>query len=229
METGAVKKHKVLFVLGGPGSGKGTMCERMVEQYGFVHFSTGDLLRAEVSKKSELGLEIDSYISKGDLVPGDIAVKLLKVRIQSGSTDDVHIIDGYPRNQSNIDFWNEVVGDEINVKGCIFLEASDEIMKQRILSRGKDSGRSDDNEEVFNKRIQVYHDETQPILTYYEDQKKLFKVSANGTKDECFVEVESVLKTLHLSQFKKLKKMKDYLNLKVDKFVKPLVVYLMKN
>ncbi len=92
------KKHRVLFVLGGPGSGKGTMCEYMVKHYGFVHFSTGDLLRAEVASKSDLGLEIDSYISKGDLVPGAVAVNLIKKRILGGDKDDVYIIDGYPRN-----------------------------------------------------------------------------------------------------------------------------------
>ena len=100
-----MEKHRVLFVLGGPGSGKGTQCENMQEKYGFVHFSTGDLLRAEVKKGTELGKEIDSYISKGNLVPGEVAVNLIKKNILEEKKDFTFIIDGYPRNQSNIDCW----------------------------------------------------------------------------------------------------------------------------
>lgn len=162
-------KHRVLFILGGPGSGKGTVCDRLKEEYGFKHFSTGDLLRAEVAKKTELGIEIDSYISKGNLVPGSTAVTLIKNNILEGEKKCIYIIDGYPRNQSNIDFWEEIVGDEIEVIGCVFLDCSVETMKARILNRGKTSGRSDDNEEVFNNRIKVYTEETVPILDYFRE------------------------------------------------------------
>jgi len=122
-------RHKVLFILGGPGSGKGTMCSHLITDYGFKHYSTGDLLRLEVKTGSELGIEIESYISKGDLVPGPIAVNLIKKNILNEDRNQVVILDGYPRNQSNIDCWNEVVGDEIKILGCVFLECSEETMQ----------------------------------------------------------------------------------------------------
>lgn len=92
------KTHQVLFILGGPGSGKGTQCENLVSTYGFIHHSTGDLLRAEVKKQSDLGKEIDGYISKGNLVPGEVTAKMLHGVITGHSGQSVFIIDGYPRN-----------------------------------------------------------------------------------------------------------------------------------
>lgn len=124
-----MEKHRVLFVLGGPGSGKGTQCENMKNKFGFVHYSTGDLLRAEVKKGTELGKEIDSYISKGNLVPGEVAVNLIKKNILEEKNDFTFIIDGYPRNQSNIDCWEKVVKDDIDVLGCLYLDCSEDIMK----------------------------------------------------------------------------------------------------
>ena len=112
------------------------MCDKLISVYGFKHFSTGDLLRAEVKKETPLGMEIDSYISKGDLVPGSVAVSLIKQNVLQLDLQQICIIDGYPRNQSNIDFWNEIIGDEIEVLGCIFLECSEETMKKRIMHRG---------------------------------------------------------------------------------------------
>lgn len=105
------KKHQVLFILGGPGSGKGTQCESLVHTYGFVHFSTGDLLRAEVKKETELGKHINSFISKGDLVPGETTAQLVKQAILEKSPDNVFILDGYPRNKENIEIWEKVVGN----------------------------------------------------------------------------------------------------------------------
>lgn len=92
------RKHQVLFILGGPGSGKGTQCENLIHTYGFVHFSTGDLLRAEVKKQTELGKEIEGYITRGDLVPGETTVHLVKKAILERTPEFVFILDGYPRN-----------------------------------------------------------------------------------------------------------------------------------
>ena len=101
-------------------------------------------------------------------------------------------------------------------------------MKDRILSRGQTSGRSDDNEEVFKNRIKVYQEKTVPILDYYREQKKLHMVSAEGSKEECFGLVEEELKKMQLSHFKKICGMKKYMKKEMDKFIRPLVVYLMK-
>lgn len=92
------KKHQVIFIMGGPGSGKGTMCENLVATYGFLHYSTGDLLRAEVKKDTELGKTINSFISEGKLVPGETTAQLLKNSIFEKTPDNIFIIDGYPRS-----------------------------------------------------------------------------------------------------------------------------------
>ena len=220
------QKHQVLFILGGPGSGKGTQCENLVNNYGCVHYSTGDLLRAEVKKGTELGQEIDSYISQGNLVPGEVTAKMLLTAITSQSPQNLFIIDGYPRNQSNIDNWEKVVGEKVDVLGCLYLECAEEVMRERIMQRGQ--GRSDDNEEVFANRIKVFHSETVPILNHFEKEDKLFRVSAEGSKEECFAEVQQVLKKLGLQNLQKIKEMREYITEKIDPYVKPMIVHLMK-
>ncbi len=226
MET---TKPKVLFVLGGPGSGKGTQCDNLVKKYKFVHFSTGDLLRAEVKKATELGQKIDSFMSKGNLVPGDVAVTLIKNNILEGGTDNLYIIDGYPRNQSNIDFWESVVKDSIDVIGCLNLNCSKEVMLERVLNRGKESNRSDDNEEIFKNRMEVFENETLPIVDYFKSKNKLYDVSAEGTKEECFALIQVIISDLGLEKIIQLSEMKNYLSKEVDCYIKPLIVYLMKN
>jgi adenylate kinase family enzyme len=201
----------------------------MVRDFKFRHFSTGDLLRAEVKKQSELGKEIDSYISKGNLVPGKVTVELIKKCIMELDTNTTVILDGYPRNQDNIDCWQEVVADDITVVGCLFLECSEETMKDRIMKRGETSGRSDDNEEVFANRIKVYQEKSVPCSKFFEDKDMLYKVSAEGSKEECFEEVKLAIKKLGLDKEHKMNEMKLYLKNNVDRFVKPLVVHLMKN
>lgn len=225
MET---SKPKVLFVLGGPGSGKGTQCEMLVEQFKFEHLSAGDCLRAEVKSGSDLGKEIEGYISKGNMVPGDVTVKLLKKAMEDKGLDKVFIIDGYPRNFSNIEFWEKIMGDTVNVLGVLFLRCSPEIMKQRIMKRGETSGRSDDNEEVFDKRIKVYNDETEPVVKHYEDKSMVFKVSAEGTKEQCFEEIRKVIESLDLDKIAKSNELRKYLKENVDVYLKPLIVHLMK-
>jgi adenylate kinase family enzyme len=128
------EKHKALFIVGGPGSGKGTICDYLIDTYGFKHFSTGDLLRAEVKSGSELGKNIDALISKGNLVPGHISVDLLRKNILRLSLDQICLIDGFPRNQDNIDNWNNIIADEVHILGCIYLDCKEEVMKDRILN-----------------------------------------------------------------------------------------------
>ena len=220
-------KNKVLFVLGGPGSGKGTQCDNLVGRFKFHHLSAGDLLRKEVKSGSELGKQINTYIVNGDMVPGDVTVTLIKNAMTK--CKGVFIIDGYPRNQSNIDFWHSVVKDEVEVVGCLFLKCSEETMKKRIMKRGETSGRDDDNEEVVTNRVKVYNEETLPILDHFVKQEKLFEVSAEGTIDECFSSCKEVVRKLKLDKFVKMNEMKNYLAENVDVYIKPLIVYIMKN
>lgn len=223
------KKHKVLFVLGGPGSGKGTQCELMTEHFKFEHLSTGDLLRAEVKAGTDLGKEIDGYISKGNMVPGDVPVKLLKKAMESKGWSKVYLIDGYPRNFSNIENWDEVMKNDVNVMGVLYLSCSEEIMTKRALKRAETSGRTDDNEEVFKNRLIVFRTETEPVVNHYKAQKILYEISAEGTKEQCFELARKVVESLNLDKFARTEELKDYLNHNVDVYLKPLIVHLMKS
>lgn len=223
------KKPKVLFVIGGPGSGKGTQCTLMIEHFKFEHLSTGDLLRAEVKLGGELGKLIDSYISKGDLVPTDITLQLLTNAIASRGNGKVYLVDGYPRNVSNIEMWNEVTKGEIDVVGVLMLNCSEETMLKRAMKRAEVSGRSDDNEEVFRNRLIVFKTETDPILNYYRAQGKLYDITAEGSKEQCFEQARRVIESLNLDKYARTEELKDYLKTNVDVYLKPLIVHLMKS
>ena len=155
-------KPLILFILGGPGSGKGTQCEKMVKEWGFNHISAGDLLREEINSGSEQAGQISNYIKEGKLVPGDMIVDLLKKRVlgiiasSAKKERKVILIDGFPRSKENLDSWNQKKMAEIcDDKYLLYFECSIEAMQQRIMERGKTSGRLDDNAETIKKRLQT--------------------------------------------------------------------------
>lgn len=223
-------KPKVLFVIGGPGSGKGTACESMIKSFKFQHLSTGDLCRAEIKRESDLGREIQGIVSSGKMVPSDVVVRLMRKGIEErGWNRHFFILDGFPRNFSNIESWNSIIREEIEVVGALYLHCAEETMKKRILKRGETSGRSDDNEETLKTRIQVFLDETMPVVEHYRKLGKLYEVSAEGTPDQCFAEVRRVVENLNLDKLEEINEIKNYLLTDVDPFLKPLIAYLLKN
>nr|XP_054919206.1 uncharacterized protein LOC129380930 [Dermacentor andersoni] len=175
-------KVPVIFVFGGPGSGKGTQCGKIVEKYGFTHISSGDLLRAEVQSGSDRGKEMNEVMKKGELVPLDIVLQLLKEAIKKDlEKSKGFLIDGYPRNTEQ--------GDRFEAEVCkcthlIYFEVKDETMKTRLLKRGETSGRVDDNEETISKRIKTFHTESEPVLEKYKTM--VHKVSAEEDPDKVF-------------------------------------------
>lgn len=225
-----MRKPKVLFVLGGPGSGKGTQCDNIVKQYGFKHLSAGELLREEVKRGTSLGEEINGYVSKGEMVPGLTTVKLIRQAMEERGWDKhIFIIDGYPRNFSNIDYWKTHIKDDVEIVGVLYLSCPEEVMKQRIMKRGETSGRSDDNEETFKTRIRVYLEETTPVIEHYKKEDKVFEASAEGTIEECFAECKKIIEGLNLDKAEELNEVRAYLHENVDPYIKPLISYLMKN
>jgi len=223
------KRPKVLFVLGGPGSGKGTQCDLMIEHFKFDHLSAGDLLRAEVKSGSELGKEIDAYISKGNMVPGDVPVRLIKNAMEGRGPGKVYLIDGYPRNFSNIEKWDEVIKHDAEIVGVLNLTCTEETMTKRALKRAETSGRSDDTEEVFKNRLIVFKAETEPVVNHYRALGKLYEISAEGTKEQCFELARRVIESLNLDKYARTEELKDYLRNNVDVYLKPLIVHLMKS
>lgn len=193
-DEAALKKSKVVFVIGGPGSGKGTQCERIVAKYGFTHLSTGDLLRSEVASGSARGKELTAIMEKGELVPLETVLQLLKeTMIEKAAESKGFLIDGYPRElDQGTKFEKEVTACQF----ALYFEVSDDTMTKRLLGRAETSGRVDDNEETIKKRLKTFHDVTTPVVDYYEKEGKLKKISAEAGPEVVFVEVEKVFDEL---------------------------------
>ncbi|KAM9428276.1 UMP-CMP kinase-like [Salvelinus alpinus] len=193
-----MKKAQVVFVLGGPGSGKGTQCVRIVENYGYTHLSAGDLLRAERSREgSEFGQLIDNHIKDGKIVPFEITIKLLKKAMEETRKLDekkIHfLIDGFPRNEENLQGWTTIMDGEADVKFVLFFDCSNEVCINRCVERGKSSGRTDDNRASLEKRIQTYLQSTRPVISLYEKQGKVRTVDASCGVDKVFANVKTIL------------------------------------
>jgi len=190
-------KPNVIFVLGGPGAGKGTQCSRIVESFGHVHLSAGDLLRAErKSPGSQFGELIEHHIVNGTIVPVEITCSLLE-RAMAESGKENFLIDGFPRNEDNLDGWKTAMGEKVNLQCVLWFHCSQEVCIARCLSRGAaGSGRSDDNEESLKKRFVTYEEATMPIIKKFEELELVRKLDAAMTPDEVYGEVDKILKAL---------------------------------
>lgn len=190
----SLKNKKIIFVVGGPGSGKGTQCERIVAQYGYTHLSTGDLLREAVQSKSERGEQLNALMKEGKLVPIEVVLDLLKENmVKSADKSKGFLIDGYPREVPQAKKFEEMIAP-CNL--VLYVKASDQTMTKRLLHRGQTSGRVDDNEETIKKRLQTFHDQTVPVLDLYEKQGKVAEVNSELGPDDVFKEVRAALDKL---------------------------------
>ena len=198
MDANPLKDAKVIFVVGGPGSGKGTQCEKIVEKYGYTHLSSGDLLRAEVKSGSERGKMLNDLMEKGQLVSNQIVLDMIKeAMLAKVKTSKGFLIDGYPRQvDQGIEFEKQIVP----CKFVLYVEASDESMKKRLLHRGLSSGRVDDNEETIKHRLDTFHKLTKPVIDHYDKQNKLRKVNAENSPDLVFKEVQTVFDQIEKSK-----------------------------
>ncbi|XP_022964572.1 UMP-CMP kinase 3-like isoform X1 [Cucurbita moschata] len=186
------KKPTVVFVLGGPGSGKGTQCAYIVEHFGFSHFSAGDLLRAEMNSGSENGLMIRSMINEGKIVPSQVTVNLLQQAMEE-SGNDKFLIDGFPRNEENRAAFEADTG--IEPAFVLFFDCPKEEMERRILNRNQ--GREDDNIETARKRFKVFLESSLPVVEYYESIGKLQKIDAARAIEEVFESVKTVFASIN--------------------------------
>jgi len=180
----------IIFVVGGPGSGKGTQCEKIVEKYGFAHFSSGDLLRAEVAAGTEKGLQLKDKMERGELVSMADVLSLIKSNMKKAKNSKGFLIDGYPREiEQGIEF-------EKTIAPCSFvlwIDASQETMMERLLSRGLTSGRADDNEETIKNRLETFVKSTEPVIDYYKEQDKVRRVDSSLPPNEVFAQVVEIL------------------------------------
>lgn len=179
----------VVFLLGGPGSGKGTQSANLVRDYGFTHLSAGDLLRAEqVREGSEYGSLIKSYIKDGKIVPMEITVALLSNSMAAAGAGEGEgtkrfLVDGFPRKLDQATFFEKTVCPSALT---LFLNCPEEVMEQRLLKRGETSGREDDNAESIRKRFRVFVETSMPVVTAFEEQNKVVSVEATGSVDDVY-------------------------------------------
>ncbi|KAF4021653.1 hypothetical protein G4228_013173 [Cervus hanglu yarkandensis] len=185
--TEDLKKCKIIFIIGGPGSGKGTQCGKLVEKYGFTHLSTGELLRKELSSESERSKLIRDIMERGELVPSGIILELLKeAMVASLSNTKGFLIDGYPREVKQGEEFGRRIGDPHLV---ICMDCSADTMTNRLLQRSRSSPQADDNTTTIAKRLETYYRASIPVVAYYETKTQLHKINAEGTPEEVFLQL----------------------------------------
>lgn len=187
-------KPKIVFVLGAPGAGKGTQCEKIVEHFGFTHLSAGDLLREERKREgSEYGPLIEDNIKNGRIVPVEITCALLENamnKTKEATGNDKFLIDGFPRNEDNLQGWNLKMSEKVQLLFVLFFECSEDQCIQRCLKRGESSGRTDDNPDSLKKRFNTYINDTMPIIEHYRKQDLVNAIDAAPAPDEVFEAVK---------------------------------------
>ena len=179
-----------IVIFGAPGSGKGTQSERIVEKYGINHISIGDVLRAEIKNGTELGKTAKGYIDQGQLIPDELMIDILASVFDSFKDSKGVIFDGFPRTIAQAEALKKMLaerGQDVSV--MVDLEVPEDELMVRLIKRGKDSGRADDNEETIKKRLHVYHSQTAPLIDWYKNEKKYQHINGLGTMEGIFAEI----------------------------------------
>ena len=189
---------KNIIIFGAPGAGKGTQSEKMIEKYGLGHISTGDVLRDQIKKGTKLGVTAKKYIDDGKLIPDDLMVDILASVYDSYGKDHNGVIfDGFPRTIKQAEALKAMLDKRGHkVAAMIELSVPEEELVKRLVNRGKISGRSDDNEETIQKRLNVYHEQTAPLIDWYDKEGIHHHVEGLGTVDEIFSRICEIIDSL---------------------------------
>lgn len=189
---------KNIVIFGAPGSGKGTQSDLLIEHYGLGHISTGDVLRNEIKKGTDLGKTAQSFIDKGNLIPDDLMISILASVYDSfGRSHKGVIFDGFPRTIPQAEALKQMLeerGDR--VAAMLELDVPEEELMTRLIKRGQESGRADDNEETIKKRLVVYHSQTQPLIEWYKQAGLHHHINGSGTLERIFQDIQKVIDNL---------------------------------
>jgi len=187
-----------LVLFGPPGAGKGTQSQYLVEKYGLMQLSTGDMLRGEIAQGTPLGLEAKSLMAEGKLVPDAVVIGMISNKLDANKGGAGFIFDGFPRTVAQAEALDELVKSKNEaIAAMIALEVNEEELERRLLERGKASGRPDDaNPEVIRKRIKEYNDKTAPVAEFYRNQNKFSSVNGIGSKEEILNSVVAIIDSL---------------------------------
>ncbi|NIS09673.1 MAG: adenylate kinase [Candidatus Dadabacteria bacterium] len=183
-----------LIIFGPPGAGKGTQAVNIVEKYGVAHISTGDILRAAVKNGTELGQKAKEYMDKGELVPDELIIGIIKDRIKERDCQGGFLLDGFPRTIAQADALETMLSNEgLGIDSVVSVEVQDSELITRILKRAQEEGRADDTEDVVKNRLQVYKNQTEPLKGYYKEKGKLSEVDGIGSVDEVFSRIAGTI------------------------------------
>ncbi|KAJ3208626.1 hypothetical protein HDU67_006622 [Dinochytrium kinnereticum] len=183
-----INHPNIIFVLGGPGSGKGTQCARLAEEFNFAHLSTGDLLRAELEKGSDIGRQCGELMKEGKIVPMSIMIGLLKKEMLERIDTPGFLIDGFPRALDQAFEFERVIG---KCKTVLYFSCPLNILEQRLLERGKTSGRADDNIETIKKRFKTFEEQSMPVVDFYSVDGRVVQISSTAPIDEVYEQARS--------------------------------------
>ncbi len=183
-----------IVLFGPPGSGKGTQAEKLIEKYNLIHLSTGDLLRSEVAAQTDLGMQAKAIMDKGELVSDEIVTKMVEKKLIEHKSAPGFIFDGFPRTVEQArELRNTLVDHRTKVTMVISLSVEREELMKRLVKRGEETGRSDDNEETISNRIDVYGRQTIPVTYYYDKTHIHHPVDGIGKVDEIFKRIVDVV------------------------------------
>ncbi len=184
-----------IVLFGAPGSGKGTQSAKLIDEYGLYHISTGEVLRKHIKEGTELGKIADSYISKGQLIPDDLMIRILDDVLEKEASGKKGVVfDGFPRTIPQAEALKELLRKRgTDLHAVVGLEVPEEELIERMLNRGKETGRADDNPETIKNRLKVYHDQTHPLREYYNNEGKYLGINGSGIVDEIFENIAAGL------------------------------------
>lgn len=184
-----------IVLFGPPGSGKGTQSNKLIEKYGLIHLSTGDILREAIANKTELGVLAKQFMDKGELVPDEHVTKIVARRLDKNPNANGFIFDGFPRTNVQAEFlYKELNERGTSISVMMTLDVPHQVLIDRILNRGKDSGRSDDQDlSIIENRINIYKKQTAPVIDYYKAKGKYYSIEGIGTVEEIFGRIVKVI------------------------------------
>ena len=187
-----------LVLFGPPGAGKGTQSSKLIEKYQLIHLSTGDILRSEIASGSDLGKQARRFMDKGELVPDDVVIKMIDKKLENNKNAKGFVFDGFPRTNAQADALDTLLAKHnSSITSMITLDVEYDELVNRLLTRGKESGRADDQDiSIIENRVNVYNKETKPVMDFYKKQNKFKAVQGMGTVDEIFNRLTDTIDSL---------------------------------
>ena len=186
-----------ILILGPQGSGKGTQAARIAAEYGVAHVATGDMFRSAIARKTPLGAEIEPILARGDLVPDELTVGLIRERLGEPDADAGFVLDGFPRNAVQADALDDLLDDLGRPLDAVLeLQVPDGVCVERLLKRAELEGRADDTPETISRRMAIYHSETAPLVEHYLPTGRVIGIHGTGTVDEVWAEIQNALEAV---------------------------------